>query len=192
MTVPHPDAEPAVDLADLLRVFYSEGSQSELASFKPVDDLPLPAPYEQLLNHDAHMTVTVEAFHQSPVDVTVLRYVQDEQWYSREIVLRSRETGRVVQYGIVRLHYRSLDPEVWREIEGRRKPLGRVLIEHDVLRRVELVALWRVKLARGLAEQLEVDPGAETYGRTARIFCDGHPAIELLEVVAPVAASTFD
>jgi hypothetical protein len=61
-----------------------------------------------------------------------------------------------------------------------------VLIQHNVFRQVELIALWKVTAGAELARLLEIAPGTTTYGRTARIFCDGEPAIELLEIVAPV------
>ncbi len=132
------------------------------------------------------MTVTVEQFYREPVDVRVLQHESTDQKYQREIVLIGRNSQFIVQYGIVRLNPHVLRPEVWTEIAARRTPLGRVLIEHNVLREVELVGLWHVTCGEGLARALELNVGSETYGRTALIYCDGQPAIELLEIVTPV------
>lgn len=175
----------AVDLGSLLQLFYAD-QPGKLATFEPTDAASMPPPYRQLLDHDEHMTITVEAFHHSPVDVRVHRTLLGSGKYSREIVLVARESGKVVQYGIVRLRTGALQPEVWQEIQAGQTPLGRVLIQHNVFRQVELVALWKVTAGAGLARLLEIAPGTVTYGRTARIFCDGEPAIELLEIVTPV------
>lgn len=175
----------AVDLQTLVRLFYDD-SPEDLASFESVAAETMPREYRQLLDHHSHMTITVESFYGSSVDVTVFRTATDNQWYGREISLVSQGSGKTVQYGIVRLRPPLLQSGVWQEIEAGKTPLGQVLIRHNVFRQVELVALWKVVAGPSLARRLEVESGAITYGRTARIFCDGEPAIELLEIVAPV------
>jgi chorismate-pyruvate lyase len=177
--------EPAVDLSQLLNLFYATGEEHRLGVFRSISGQQVPAPYRKLLDHHSHMTVAVESHYQSPVDVRIVQTTKDDTWYSREILLESRASGLVVQYGIVRLRYGLLAEPVWREIEGGLKPLGRVLIEHGVLRQVELVGLWKVECGPVLGSHFEVAAGAITYGRTARIFCDAEPAIELLEIVRP-------
>ena len=62
-----------------------------------------------------------------------------------------------------------------------------MLIERQILREVELFDLFRIACGPTLAELLEVPHGTLTYGRTALIHCNQEPAIELLEIVAPVA-----
>ncbi|GIW90697.1 MAG: hypothetical protein KatS3mg109_1129 [Pirellulaceae bacterium] len=157
-----------------------------VGEFTPVGASQMPDVYKQLLAHREHMTVTVEAFYGSLVDVQVLQKRRDDHFYAREILLRRQPDSRVVQYGIVRLDWNMLDDEVRRDILTERIPLGRTLIEHNVLREVEVLQLWRVGCGRRLAELFAVEPGAATFGRTAIIHCNGHPAIELLEIVAPV------
>ena len=175
----------SVDLQTLLRLFYND-SLDDLASFESVTPDSMPPVYRQLLDHHSHMTITVESYYESPVDVTVFRTTTDPQWYGREISLVSQNSGKTVQYGIVRLRPQLLQSDVWLEIEAGRTPLGQVLISHNVFRQVERVALWKVIAGKSLAILLGIQPGKVTYGRTARIFCDGEPAIELLEIVAPV------
>jgi hypothetical protein len=45
--------------------------------------------------------------------------------------------------------------------------------------------LYRVECGEDLAKIFGVAPGVPTYGRTALIHCNGEPAVELLEIVAP-------
>jgi hypothetical protein len=164
------------------------------ALFPPADDMPeyepvaadeVPSPYHQLLVHEHHMTVTVEEHHGSLVDVRILARRQDNDSYARKILLALQSTGRVVQFGIMRVHLRHCSAAVRAEIVAGRTPLGRILIEHDVLRRIEPTGFLRVLPGRALREWFGLKEPKRTYGRLAFIHCDGVPAVELLEIVAP-------
>jgi hypothetical protein len=51
-----------------------------------------------------------------------------------------------------------------------------------------LFDLYQVSCGPRLAEFFGVQQGDYTFGRTALIYCDREPAIELLEIVAPNCA----
>lgn len=173
----------AVELTELLEEFYAAPStHSQLGQFEQAKYVP--EPFNALLNHSGHMTVTVEQFHGENVDVHVHRHHQSDQWYSREITLVTQRSKRIVQAGIVRLNIHALSPGVWQQIESRQIPLGRVLIEHQVLREVQLCQLWKIQAGPCLADLMHKVIGEMFYGRTALIYCDGEPAIELLEIVS--------
>lgn len=145
----------------------------------------VPEPYRGLLVHDEHMTVTVEAFHGGPVDVRVLATRQDETLYARKILLVHQATGRVVQFGIVRIDLAMTSPDVAAAILAQRTPLGRILIEHDVLRRIEPKEFVRITPGPEELALFGLPAPRPLYGRLAIIHCDDQPAVELLEVVAP-------
>ena len=134
----------------------------------------------------SHMTVTVESHHKSPVDVRVLETHVTPTHYSRRILLERRSDGQVVQFGIVRLNSTFLGEDVRQEIEHEGTPLGRILIEHDVLRDVRLLSLWKIEPGSDIMDVFGLDTAQTCYGRTALIYCNGLPAVELLEVVTPV------
>lgn len=174
-----------VKIEQLLQQFYGPPTGfAQLGDFASVSQVP--SPYDQLLDHNKHMTVTVESHYDDAVDVHVHRTLRDGPWYAREITLATQKSRRIVQYGIVRLNTASLSEQVWSRIESQEIPLGRVLIEHNVLREVELCELWKVRAGQSLASLLRIKNGDEVFGRTALIHCDGEPAIELLEIVSPV------
>jgi len=50
---------------------------------------------------------------------------------------------------------------------------------------VQMCALWRVSAGASLANLMQVGAGDQVFGRTALIYCDRAPAIELLEIVSP-------
>ena len=174
---------PCISAGELIGIYFQDSSQ--LGSFERVDSQLVPSVYRKLLDHINHMTVTVEAHHSDHVEVEVLRSDVVGEHYRREILLKTQSSKTVVQYGIVRLNTKYLADEPRIEILAQRKPLGRVLIEHDVLRGIELFDLLRVECGPVLASHFGVATGSITYGRTALIHCDHEPAIELLEVVRP-------
>jgi hypothetical protein len=164
------------------------------AHFPSADDLPaydfvppdeVPPPYHDLLVHNHHMTVTVEAHHGDLVDVRILARRHDGDFYARKILLALQKTGRVVQFGIARVRLNYCSPEVRSEIVAGQTPLGRVLINHNVLRRIEPVAFLRVQLAPPQLKWFGLTEPAISYGRLGIIHCDGKPAVEVLEIVAP-------
>ena len=178
------------DLSTLVRLFY-EAPQS-LGTFTEVAADALPDRFRALLAHQGHMTEAVESFYHTPVDVLVLEKNAHGSTYSRKILLTRRDDGRVVQFGIVRLDFRFVSPEVRRDIESELIPLGRVLIEHNVLRDIQCVTLWKVIPGPDLQTYFKCSPGVTTFGRTALISCNGRPAVELLEIVTPDDAAPID
>lgn len=171
------------DLHTLAGLFYSR--LEDLGQFVEVRDDEMPLIYRRLLAHSEHMTVTVEEFHHSPVDVRVLEKQLTPDHYSRKILLSRQSDGRVVQFGIVRLNLVYLAPEVAAEIISETIPLGRVLINHNVLRQVHLASLWKITPGPDLQKLFQIDGNQITYGRTALIECDHEPAVELIEIVTP-------
>lgn len=178
-----PELAETPDLTELVGLFYS--SPAQLAEFERVTPGSLPQPYRKLLAHYEHMTVTVEEFHGCSVNVQVLETRQTGSVYCRKILLTRQSDGQVVQFGIVRLHLDYLDEPVRQEIVAQGTPLGRVLIQHNVMREVELVGAWRVLPGPELIRLFQLTEPTVTYGRTAIIHCNGEPAVELLEIVTP-------
>jgi chorismate-pyruvate lyase len=168
------------DLYDL----FPDRSDEPSAELITADDLP--EPYRRLLAHRHHMTVTVEQFYGGPVDVTVLEVWQAGDDYARKILLTLRDTGKVVQFGIVRIDLRVLAPEVRRQIEEKKTPLGRVLIQHDVLRTVNPTGYYRITPSPALAGQLGMAETDVTYGRIGVITADGKPAVRVAEILTPI------
>jgi chorismate-pyruvate lyase len=151
----------------------------------PAEDVP--EPYHTLLAHTHHMTVTVEEFYGGPVDVRVLACRRAGNEYARKILLALKgDPRRVVQFGLVRINLGVCPEPVRQAITEGKTPLGRVLIQHDMLRRIELVALLRVELSPGMAEWFGVPAGTETYGRLGMIYTGDRPAVEVLEILAPI------
>jgi chorismate-pyruvate lyase len=173
--------ENEINLDVLVSLFYSNASM--IGEFHQVPAGDLSSVYEGLLNHESHMTVTVERYHGCPVDVQVLEARHNGNFYSRKILLNRQSDNGVVQFGIVSIDTRVLAPDVFAEIAEQKTPLGRILINHNVLRDVHLNHLYKIAAGPELASCFQVPVGHWVAGRTAIIDCDGKPAIGLLEIV---------
>lgn len=171
------------ELTALSDLFYPD--LSALGHFALESAEEIPSVYRKLLAHEEHMTVTVEAHHGCLVDVEVVDRAEQPPHYARKILLRRRRDRAVVQYGLVRINFAWLDEPTQQEIRSEKIPLGRVLINHNILRRVRLLHLWRVEPGPELCKFFALDTPRITYGRTAIIECNGEGAIELIEIVAP-------
>ncbi len=169
-------------LSDLLNLF---PPNDWLRAYEYIAADQVPEPYHQLLVHEEHMTVTVEAHHGSLVDVRVLERIHDGDTYARKILLTLANTGRIVQFGLVRIHFQYCDDEVQKEIVAGQTPLGRILINHNVLRRIEPTAYLRLLPGPAMMDWFALKTPQPVYGRLALIHCNDQPAVELLEIVAP-------
>ena len=178
----NPTESPQVELEELVSLFFPE-SASKVGIFHEADQSQLSADANRLLNHHEHMTVTIEEFHETKVDVKVLDEQDSATHYSRKILLTRKSDGGVVQFGIVRLDMSTLPAEVQEQIREREIPLGRILISHDVMRAVRLAKLYRIEAGEELASHFGAEKGSSIFGRTAWMYCNGKPAIELLEIV---------
>ncbi len=168
-------------LPQLTKLFFA--SPEELGEFSLVEAGDLPDGYRSLLSHDDHMTVTVEAWHNSLVDVRVLDEQREADSYARKILLVLQRDGSPVQFGIMRINLEGLPEIVRLEIESQALPLGRIMIRHHLLREVELCQLYEVKPGPELRLRLQLEDEEPIFGRTARILVEGKPAVELLEIV---------
>lgn len=177
-----------VDLDSLVRCFYPD--PSTIGHFRRVPAEQLPDNARVLLAHSGHMTETVEKFHGCAVDVEILRQIRNESLYAREILLRRQSDRRIVQYGIVRLNFEFLDPDVIGEIEAGQKPLGRILIDHNVLRTVRLDQLLAIEPKASLSRIIAMPDAKVLFGRTAEILCDDAPAVKLLEILCNIDPSS--
>jgi chorismate-pyruvate lyase len=166
-------------------LFYAD--LAELGKFTEVSSELMARDYRMLLAHRDHMTVTVERYHNCAVNLEVVEAVSNGRHYARKILLRRETDNAVVQFGIVRIDFRCVADNVRKQIESKSIPLGRILINHNVLRDVHLGALWRVTPGPDLQRHFGLSDPVVTYGRTALIECAGQPAVELLEIVAPLA-----
>src|SRR5262245_43536565 len=113
------------DLNTLLALF---PPATYLRAPESVPDHRGPGPSQRLLVPPHHMTVTVEKHHGGLVDVVVLERRLEGNTYARKILLALQETGRIVQFGLVRIRLEYCSEQVRQAILAQDTPLGRILI----------------------------------------------------------------
>ena len=178
-------------LLDLCAPFVGAGAafDPECAVVQPEE---IPHPDDQLLVHHEHMTVTLQRFHGSPVDVQVREehLSDDGDFYTRMITLApALAPAIVVEYGVVRLVFRYMDWAVRVEILRKQMPLGAILIKHEVHRRIKPRFFLRFPPGGPVLNLFGANEPRPVYGRLGTIYCDEEPAIELLEIVTGVEQS---
>jgi chorismate-pyruvate lyase len=154
-----------------------------LGQFDPVAVDELPDDYRSLLAHHDHMTVALEAWHNSHVEIEAIDEWHDDASYARTSVLRRQTDSRAIQFGIMRIWLADLPETAQNEITTKRSPLGRVLIRHNLLREVEVLTLWRITPGPVLKEHLNLTGAEPIFGRSAQILVDERPTVQVLEIV---------
>jgi hypothetical protein len=174
---------PQEALVELVLPFVADRTQIRTTCTEVPPDR-VPEPFHWLLVHKNHMTKVLEAQYGRPMELDVVKYALDDEFYTRKIILRPQATDVIVEVGVVRLNFRYMSREVRDEILKRETPLGAILIRHKVLRKVE--PRWYLKFPANAP--LLAAAGAtfphETYGRIGTIYCNHEPAIEVLEIVS--------
>jgi chorismate-pyruvate lyase len=165
----------------LATLFFSD--LAELGQFDPYSLDNLPPQARTLLAHNEHMTVALESFHQSKVSVEALAEWRDEASYARCSLLSRQLDGAIVQFGMMRIWLADLPANAQEEITSKKSPLGRVLIDHNILREVELITLWKIDPGSVLRQHLQVNGKSPLFGRSAQILVDERPTVQLLEIV---------
>ena len=186
---------PIDELTKLTELFPTAGGEPFFSAVDYIAAATTPEPYQSLLVHNHHMTVTMERQHGGPVEVVVLAERRVGDVYCRKITLRrvadgGPAAGQTVQFGLVRFDLGYVMKAVRDEILAGQTPLGRVLINHNVLRHIDLGAILRFEAGAALAGVLPIAEHEVTYGRLATIFCNDRPAVDLLEVAAPLPPET--
>jgi hypothetical protein len=144
----------------------------------------IPHPEDDLLVHHDHMTVVLQKHHGRAVEVRVWEEHREGDLYTRKISLATQGGGPIVEWGIARLNFRHIPPEVRDEVLARQSPLGAILIRHKVHRRVKPRYFLEFPPHSQTLRFFEGADNAEpAYGRIGTIYCDNEPAIELLEIV---------
>lgn len=172
---------PTAALDDVAGLFF--GPQLAIDG-RPVDARDVPEPFRTLLVHHEHMTTSLERYHGGEIAVEVIEEQIEGDRYTRKILLCPAGTAHVVEVGVARINLRYTSPAVREEILKRESPLGDILIRHEVLRRIEPKWFFRFEGPASLLAAFDRPIVEAVYGRVGVIYCDGQPAIELLEVVS--------
>ena len=98
-----------------------------LPALQLVPDTELPEPARTLLAHPRDMTSTLADFHGSSLRVEIIQQVQQDDFYLREVFLRTHTLDQIVEYGVIAIVLEQFTPPQRAAIRGGRAPLGGLL-----------------------------------------------------------------
>ena len=101
-------------------------------SYKELSKHEIPEPYNSLLVHQGDMTSRLEAFHESLLVVSALSISNDGKSYFREVLLRTDEEQKTVEYGAIEINLLNLPEEVRKIVTQAKQPLGGILNEYKI------------------------------------------------------------
>jgi chorismate-pyruvate lyase len=172
--------------AFLLQRFYAKLGLP-LPGMHPLQGEEMPQPYKGLLVHSSDMTPTLEGFYRQPMSLTVLSREHQDYTYLREVVLKSANDHRPVEYGVIRISLNHLPPPARLQVLEERKPLGGILQREAIAHLSWPQAFFRVESDPHLAHVLHCPQPGQLYGRR-NVLLDGSRRLlaEVIEILAPV------
>jgi hypothetical protein len=87
----------------------------------------LPPTARRLLDHPNDMTSTLAEYYGGPLGVEVLQDLRREDFYLREVFLRSSATGGIVEYGVIAIAFEQFEASEQASILEGRTPMGALL-----------------------------------------------------------------
>ena len=109
--------------------FMRESCLLPLDTFRALPGAHLPDLPRRLLDHRRDMTSTLADFHGSPLRVDVRQVGHVDDFYLREVFLRTTATDRVVEYGVLAVALAQFTLAQRAALTAGRTPLGTIL--HD-------------------------------------------------------------
>ncbi len=172
--------------AALLERFYSKLGLP-LPELQDIQGEEMPQPYKGLLVHSSDMTPTLESFYRQPMRLTVLTREQQDFSYLREVVLKSTNDSRPVEYGVIRICLNHLPPPASLRVLEEQRPLGNILQREAIPHLSWPQAFFRVQSDSHLGHVLYLSQPAFLYGRR-NVLLDGSRRLlaEVIEILTPV------
>lgn len=130
----------------------------------------VPQPYRDLLWHDGDMTSSLERFHRDELALQILRVEQVEGNYLREVVLRRKQDGEAVEYGVIEVVLEAFSPSMRMAIVAGCQPLGGLLNSIGMVYGSEPVGFFGIRGAEMGEIYPETPSGEILYGRYNRLI----------------------
>ncbi len=174
-----------------------EGPLGPLGSYWTLDGAPqpataaldagaLPAPYQDLLDHDRPMTPTLAGHFGEPMKIRVLAQRRGGQHYVRKITMEGERTGRVTQIALIRIDLTRFDKAAQDQICHSDRPFGQVLAGCGIAFTCRPTDFFAVTPDEAMASALGLDGPPQLYGRRNQLKeQNGFVLADVIEILAP-------
>jgi len=147
----------------------------------------LPQPYRRLLDHAQDMTSTLENFHGDKIHLKLLKKRLSEDCFFREVALILNNSGKVVEFGAIRIYLNRFAETPRQLIMEGRLPLGRIIQDHGVKFSSHPKAFLKVESDLFINGIFGLKNSTVLYGRQNRLIDPGnHPLAEIVEILPPI------
>ncbi|MBK9170163.1 MAG: hypothetical protein IPM24_22245 [Bryobacterales bacterium] len=154
----------SVSLLYPLNDFYEEAGVTPPPAV-PVEPAGIPEPSRGLLVHDRDMTPTLEAAHGRSIHLRVIRYRQDRDVVSRQVLLVLDGEETAVAMGAIKIYLDRFPKQARQLIVEGSKPLGTILRLQKIAHHCHPSAYFAIEADAAIAEALGAAPGQTLYGR---------------------------
>jgi chorismate-pyruvate lyase len=169
--------------------FYAPSGWS-LPAARPFRGEEIPEPYRQILVHNRDMTGTLEAFHQEPIHLRVLALRHDGESLQRQVVLRTGDSHRPVEFAAIVIYLKRFAPAAREEILEGRRPFGAILKDRRIEHQGSPLLYLRVLSDDVINAALHLTQPHPLYGRRNVIRdASGSKLAETLEILPPAGTS---
>jgi len=155
----------------------------------PIAAQTVPEPYQELLAHNDLMTATLERFYGARTILHVLEEARHGNRYTRKILLALQGSNRIVEYAVMKVNQDNCVCGLWDAIIEAKKPLGRILIENNIKRRVEPKQFFQLMPGTEIMGHYKMTRPTWVFGRITAHYWDGKLAAHVLEVLPPDTAT---
>ena len=174
------------DLPEALRNFIREECRIPADVFRPLPGDRLPEPARQLLFHSRDMTSTLGTFHESPLRVEILRRQRENDFYLREVFLRTIAGDAIVEYGVIGIALDQFTPSQQEAIETGQAPLGGLLHRFAIPFTSAPIGFFSIRSGALGATRFSGSKETTCYGRFNRLTkSTGEPLAWILEILPP-------
>ncbi len=183
-----PTAETSLiaTLPSSLRNFLRDACGLDVTKFHPRRGTDLPQPERGLLDHDRDMTSTLATHHGSALRVEVLRCHTEDGLYLREVFLRTVNSDKIVEYGVLAVALAQFPAEARVAIEAGRTPLGAVLHQFKIPFVSAPIGFFTVEAATLTSTSFALPPGTRACGRFNRLATPaGETLAWIMEILPP-------
>lgn len=157
----------------------------DLSAICPIAGPAMPRPYRDLLVHEGDMTQRLEHHYRDAILLKALHVIREPDQLLRKVILTD-STGRLVEFGVIRIFLDAFDEEVRPLVESCRYPLGGLLARFSIPRRSDLQGFFSIDSDTNLNQIMGLTQTTRLYGRLNRLVTDADRTLaEVVEILPP-------
>ncbi len=147
----------------------------------------VPSPFQQLLVHEGDMTPTLESFHSSSVHLNVLGREQRDDFYSRQVLLLTDDSEKVVEFGAIKINLGLFPAAARQEILREHLPLGTLLARYKIEHTSRPKAFLKVQSDSFINGIMGISGSQTLFGRRNTLSNpQGRALAEIVEILPPI------